>query len=200
MNSLRLSSVVSLAWRLAGLALGLGLAPTSWGAGFIPGNVADRLDRVVAFTPAQRSQVIEILTKENAALQALAPQDRPALGAPIRKSANERIRALLTPDQQKRYDANPTGALDLAVRAYVKDYLLSSPTIAARIGSVSQAALRGTTVQSSDQNSAISGSYVFRVTGSTGLETYTLYWQAASPTAQVDITRIEGRDGAVINP
>ena len=72
-----------------------------------PDAMVARLDEAVTLTADQKAKATDIYTKEVADMQALAPEDRRSKGQEIRDAANKDIRALLTPDQQTKFDAMP---------------------------------------------------------------------------------------------
>jgi Spy/CpxP family protein refolding chaperone len=135
-------------WRrntaLALLALSLAsctVAP-SGGPGYrsgpnrVPMQLVDRMDAVVTFTHQQKAQVVAILEKEMASQQE-APSSRDSRGLQLLgPEALAQIRAVLTPEQQTKFDANPTGIPDLAVQAYILKLIETSPGIAAQVGQV----------------------------------------------------------------
>jgi len=75
----------------------------------------ERLAAALELTDEQKSQVAAILKEENAALRTVSDDkslDRSAKIArnrEIREAHAARIRALLTPEQQQRFDALPKG-------------------------------------------------------------------------------------------
>jgi Spy/CpxP family protein refolding chaperone len=69
-----------------------------------PGEVARRLTRDLDLTETQSRAVEEILAGRWRALRTLFERIDPEAEA-IRKQADERIRALLDPEQQRRFDA-----------------------------------------------------------------------------------------------
>ena len=68
-----------------------------------------RLDEAVTLTADQKAKAKEIYAKLMADTQALPQEDRRTKGAELRTSANKEIRALLTPEQQTKFDAMPQG-------------------------------------------------------------------------------------------
>jgi hypothetical protein len=66
-----------------------------------------RLDRLVALTPDQKVKARDIFEKANEELLAFSLDDRPAKGMPIRVRMRADIRAILTLEQQTKYDAAP---------------------------------------------------------------------------------------------
>ena len=165
--------------------------------------VAARIDKVVALTDDQVAPVAAIYQQEADALRALSTDDRASgQGKAIRQAAQAQVRALLTPAQQQKFDANPNGAEDLAERAFVGSFLKTSPAIAARLGAITQLTLAGSavTIATTDEQLQFrTGSYSYRVQGSAGAETLKVYWEKA-PSAPVKIVKIEGRAGETIQP
>ena len=69
------------------------------------------IDTAVTLTADQKTKVTAILAKSSAAMQAI-PQDdadRRTKSTEIRAAANKEIRALLTAEQQVKFDAMPQG-------------------------------------------------------------------------------------------
>jgi Spy/CpxP family protein refolding chaperone len=79
-----------------------------------PEQQLQRLDAAVKLTDDQKAKVIEIYKKAVADAQALrgggggGRQEMMAKGQEIQKAAHDQIRALLTADQQTKFDAMPT--------------------------------------------------------------------------------------------
>jgi len=68
-----------------------------------PGGVLDELAREVKLDAGQRTQVEQILAETRQKFEALQDQTRPQFNE-IRQASRTRIRAVLTPEQQARYD------------------------------------------------------------------------------------------------
>jgi hypothetical protein len=166
-----------------------------------PAAITTRLDKVVALTDDQVALVAAIYQKQTDDLQALSAGDRASgQGAAIRQAAKAQVRALLTPEQQQKFDANPNGAENLEERAFVNSFLKSSPAIAARLGPITRLTPVERIVTTSDVSEQIyakAGSYLYRVQGSTGTETLNVYWEKTSPSAPV---KIESSTGETIPP
>ena len=79
------------------------------GRGMDPATMLARLDEAVTLTADQKTKVTDIYKKMTDQMGALAPEDRRTKGQEIRTATNAEIRALLTPDQQKKFDAMPQG-------------------------------------------------------------------------------------------
>ncbi len=133
-----------------------------------PANMAARMDKVVTLTDDQVAKVAQISEQEAEALNAIPLEDRTEKGMAIRQAAKAQLRALLTPEQQRKFDANPGGAEDLEVRAYVVSFLESSPIIAARVGVVTRVSSVGlySVVVSTDRDLSLKGTYSYEVVGS----------------------------------
>ncbi len=165
-----------------------------------PLNVASRLDAVVTFTDDQIRQVAGILTQESADLQPLTPDEQSTKGRQIRQVAQAQIRALLTPEQQKKFDANPNGLEDLEERAYVRSYLMTSPNVAARVGTVSRLSLMESSTVSLNEARISSGSFTFKVVGSLGTEPLKVYWERPTAADPIKIVKVVGNAGEPIQP
>jgi Spy/CpxP family protein refolding chaperone len=68
-----------------------------------PAGVMDELAREVKLDAGQRTQVEQILAETRQKFEALQDQTRPQFNE-IRQASRTRIRAVLTPEQQTRYD------------------------------------------------------------------------------------------------
>jgi Spy/CpxP family protein refolding chaperone len=74
------------------------------------GNFADRLTKELNLTPEQQTQIKPILEDTRSQMKALhedtslAPDQKKAKGKEIRDASNAKIKAFLTPDQQKKMD------------------------------------------------------------------------------------------------
>jgi protein CpxP len=77
------------------------------GGMFNPDQMVSRLDEAVTLTADQKTKATEIYKKMVADMQALPQDQRREKGPEIGKTAHDDIRALLTPDQQKKFDAMP---------------------------------------------------------------------------------------------
>jgi Spy/CpxP family protein refolding chaperone len=80
------------------------------GRGMNPEQQVARIDEAVTLTADQKTKVTAILTKAQEQIQALPQEERRTKGMEIREATNKEIRALLTPDQQKKFDAMPPPA------------------------------------------------------------------------------------------
>jgi Spy/CpxP family protein refolding chaperone len=94
---------------LAAFALGLALVPVaSRAASQPPEGRVDRLDTLVKLTADQKLRAAEIFRNENAILDAFTNIDDRALkGMDARVESRAQIRALLTPEQRKKFDVSP---------------------------------------------------------------------------------------------
>src|SRR4051812_28947803 len=72
-----------------------------------PEQMVTRLDEAVTLTAEQKTKVAEIYKKQTEAMAAIPQEERREKGAELRKATDAQIRALLTPDQQKKFDAIP---------------------------------------------------------------------------------------------
>jgi hypothetical protein len=179
--------------------------PQSQGGGLSmmsPENSVARLDRIVSLSNAQKKEATEIFGDEIDEVGSLAPQDRKEKGMVIRQAANEEVRGLLTPEQQQKLDAVRHETLSRAaeVRAVVASYLRSSPNIAVRVGAVTRLSLLDSSDVSIDGAVPTSGTFSYKVRGSTTTETLKIHWKRSSPDAPVKVVRIEGSGGQIIQP
>lgn len=81
---------------------------------FDPEKRTEMLTKQLKLTSDQQPKVLDILKSEQSQMQGLwsdnstAPEDRRSKMMDIHKTSNDQIRALLTPDQQKKFDAIQT--------------------------------------------------------------------------------------------
>ncbi len=79
-------------------------------AGGSPGERFKNLSEQLSLTEAQQTKVRAVYTEQTAAMKALADdtalsdQDRRAKRMELQRSTNAKVRALLTPDQQAKFD------------------------------------------------------------------------------------------------
>jgi Spy/CpxP family protein refolding chaperone len=72
-----------------------------------PEQMVARLDEAVTLTAEQKTKATEIYKKQSDAMAALSGEERREKGMEIMKATREQIRALLTEEQQKKFDAMP---------------------------------------------------------------------------------------------
>jgi periplasmic protein CpxP/Spy len=78
---------------------------------FDPQKQTEMLTKHLNLTSDQQPKVLDILKSQQSQMESLrsdtslAPQDRRSKMMDIHKTSNDQIRALLTPDQQKKFDA-----------------------------------------------------------------------------------------------
>ena len=93
----------------AALALGLALVPMI-GRAVSPSaeSRVARLDALVQLSSNQQTAALLIFAHENAVLDSLAtPEERVQKGSDARLASRTQIRAVLTPEQRKKYDISP---------------------------------------------------------------------------------------------
>jgi Spy/CpxP family protein refolding chaperone len=167
--------------------------------------IASRVDKVVTLTDDQVAPVAAIYQKMADALAGLSPGDRASgQGAAIWKAAKAEVRALLTPEQQQKFDANPNGAEDMEARAFVRSFLKTAPAIVARVGTVTRVMPADSSVTTTfginEQVQAMKGTYVYKVQGSAGTGTFKVSWEKPAPSEPINIIKIEGSAGETIQP
>jgi hypothetical protein len=168
------------------------------GATVNPANRASDLDRTVALTDAQINQVAAIYQKQVEELAALSPEDRIGPKAmPINQATRAAIRAVLTPEQQAKLDANPNLLPDMEERTYVTSAIKSSAALAARLGAIARVTIGNTSVMSSNEQ-VLHGEYHFRVVGATGSVSLTVQWQRSPSTGAITIVKVTGDDGSAV--
>jgi hypothetical protein len=168
--------------------------------GMNPYNMLANLDESVSLTADQKAKALDIFKKEADDLNAFTPAERPFKGMEIRQAATANVRALLTPEQQQRLDANRRAnqAQAAAERAVATDYIRSSKGIAARLGTVTSLSLVTSTEESMDEFRK--GRYTYNVMGSDKSETLKVYWEKPSLAAPMKVVKVEGSDGVTIKP
>jgi Spy/CpxP family protein refolding chaperone len=77
------------------------------GRGMSADAMVSRLDEAVTLTADQKTNVHDIYAKLFTDTQALPREDMRTKGGELRDAAHKQIRALLTEDQQKKFDAMP---------------------------------------------------------------------------------------------
>jgi Spy/CpxP family protein refolding chaperone len=166
--------------------------------------IASRVDKVVTLTDDQVAPVAAIYQKLSDAMAALSPGDRASgQGASIWKAAKAEVRALLTPEQQQKFDTNPNGAEDMEARAFVRSILKTAPAVAARVGTVARVTPGESWVATTlvnEQPQAMKGNYVYKVEGSAGTGTFKVSWEKPSPSEPINIIKIEGSAGDTTQP
>ena len=69
-----------------------------------PEQQVARMDEQLTLTADQKTKIKDILTQAQEKVQALPQEERREKGMEIRQAANKDIRALLTPEQQTKFD------------------------------------------------------------------------------------------------
>jgi protein CpxP len=72
-----------------------------------PEQQVARIDEAVTLTADQKTKITEIFKKSAADMQAVPQEERREKGMAIMKATHDEIRALLTPEQQTKFDAMP---------------------------------------------------------------------------------------------
>jgi RNA polymerase sigma factor (sigma-70 family) len=168
-----------------------------------PAAIADRIDQLVELSDEQLARVAEISQKETDALLAIPVEDRSLKGTGIRQEAKSEVRALLTPEQQQKLDANPNRVDDLVARASVISFIKTSPAIATRLGPVRALSLTAatlTTMRMDEQTEIVKGSYTYNVRGGSGTERLKIHWEKGGSSTPVQVTGIENDAGETIRP
>lgn len=75
-----------------------------------PDGIVSRLDEALTLTADQKTKIHAIYSKVQEDVRALAPADRREKGMELRQQANKDVRALLTPEQQQKFDSMPAMA------------------------------------------------------------------------------------------
>lgn len=72
-----------------------------------PEKRIEQIDKAVTLTADQKTQIRAIYAKTEADLKDLAPEERREKGREILEGTRAQVRALLTADQQAKFDAMP---------------------------------------------------------------------------------------------
>jgi protein CpxP len=72
-----------------------------------PEQQVERLDKALTLTAEQKTQIAAIYKESAAALQAIPQEERREKGMEMMKATREKIRAVLTPEQAKKFDDMP---------------------------------------------------------------------------------------------
>jgi hypothetical protein len=199
----RLRSVV------CALSVAAVLVPSRSLADYQPADVAlERLENIVALTPAQEEQALQIFQDLKDIMDSMSPEARPKQGAQARRDAIAAIWEILTPEQRVIYDRTPQRlggagragdpvmqALYAKIRRFVRQFAQNSPDIAAQVGPIRKVAVRlgGETATSSDDiTHPDSGANLVRVTGSAGTKLFKISW-VADESGRMTVTGVVAR-------
>mgnify|MGYP001550365568 FL=1 len=169
-----------------------------------PAAITSRIDQVVSLSDEQTRQIAALYQRQADALMRLSAEEREGGGGAIISQATRiHVRATLTAEQQKKFDANPTSADALEARAVATTLIASSPAMAARWGSPFQLSPAGgkiTVAHGNGDSQLTKGIHLYRVKGRTASETIRVYWEKSSASAPIHVSKIEGSNGEPIMP
>ena len=77
--------------------------------GMSPEARVEQLDKALTLTADQKTKITAILEKARDDMQAVPKEERKEKMADMNKATNAKIRAVLTADQQSKFDAMPQG-------------------------------------------------------------------------------------------
>lgn len=78
--------------------------------GMSPEQYVERVEQAVGtLTAEQKTKIKNIVAKTQDAMKALPKEERKEKGAPLQKKQRDDVRAVLTAEQQAKFDAMPTG-------------------------------------------------------------------------------------------
>jgi hypothetical protein len=161
--------------------------------------ISSRIAKWVGLTADQAEKVDGIILKEGIDLNALSPTADPKASAAIRQNASEEVRGLLTPDQQKRFDENPSGIASIEEKRYVENLLRNSDKIASRYGAIKDLALRRSRSYNFDAGGhPLKGDFMYNVEGSLKSEYLFIFWNRSSETAPIEIVKVEAATGGSV--
>lgn len=72
-----------------------------------PEQQVERLSEALALTAEQKTKIVAIYKDQAAALQAIPQEERREKGMEMMKATREKVRAVLTPEQMKKFDDMP---------------------------------------------------------------------------------------------
>ena len=77
--------------------------------GMSPEARVEQLDKSLSLTADQKAKITAILEKSREEMQGIPKEERKGKMAEMNKAQHEKIRAVLTPEQQAKFDAMPQG-------------------------------------------------------------------------------------------
>ena len=77
--------------------------------GMNPEARVEQIDKAVTLTADQKTKILAILEKAREEMQAIPKEERKDKMADMMKAQNAKVRAVLTPEQQAKFDALPQG-------------------------------------------------------------------------------------------
>lgn len=159
-------------------------------------SISTRIAKWVDLNEDQSEKVNAIILREGLDLNALHPGADPKVAAAIRQNASDEVRGLLTAEQQKRYDENPTGIASIEEKRFVENLLRTSDKIASRYGSIKGLALRRERSYDFDASGhPLKGDFMYNVEGSLKSEFLFIYWDRSSEAAPIEITKVQAATG-----
>ena len=88
-----------------GVAASVPLQAQEKKGGNSPEQVIDRVEQAVGtLTAEQKTKITAIVAKTQDAMKGIPKEERKEKGAPVLKKQREDVRAVLTPEQQKKFD------------------------------------------------------------------------------------------------
>ena len=101
---------VTLAALAFGVAVSAPLQAQQKKGGMSPDQYVERVEQAVgSLTDAQKTKIKNIVAKTMEQTKALPKEERKEKGQSMQKKQREDVRAVLTPEQQKKYDAMTPG-------------------------------------------------------------------------------------------
>jgi hypothetical protein len=159
-------------------------------------SISTRIAKWVGLSADQSEKVNAIILREGIDLTALYPDADPKVAAAIRQNASDEVRGLLTAEQQKRYDENPTGIASIEEKRFVENLLRSSGKIASRYGSIKGLALRRARSYDFDASGhPLKGDFIYDVEGSEKSESLIIAWDRSSEAAPIEIIKVQAATG-----
>jgi hypothetical protein len=161
-------------------------------------GIANRVAKWAGLSEDQFEKAHAIYLQEAADLDALSPSTDANERSAIKRDATATVRELLTPEQQKKFDENPTGIACIDEMHFVESLLRSSDKIAGTFGTIKALAPSTWRTHLDSQGNAIEGTLVYNVEGSLKSEKIVIAWKRSAETAPIEILKVEAATGASI--
>jgi hypothetical protein len=161
-------------------------------------DITDRVTKWTGLSEDQSAKARAIYLQAATDMDVLSPTSDAKRRAEVYQGAFAKVRELLTPEQQKRFDANPRGIVCIDEVHFVENQLRSSDKIAGSFGAIKALALRRWNTQLGPQGKPVSGTFMYNVEGSLKSEYVFITWNRSSETAPIEIVKVEAATGGSI--
>jgi hypothetical protein len=170
-----------------------GVAGSHWAE-----DVTNRVTKWVGLSEEQSVRARAIYEKEAMDMDALTTTADASKLTAINQEAIAKVRELLTPAQQKRFDANPRGIACIDEIQFVESQLRSSDKIAGTFGTIKALALRRWNAHLDSQGNPVEGTLMYNVAGSLKSEYVFITWEKSSEASPIKILKVEAATGGSI--